>query len=174
MRIKRIRQHCCPVSNRPGRVSVPCANCSFCTRTDKYYSPYFIPLTPAWTGLAFSFICKKEYQLCLKSQPPVRKWSTGTLSAPPQSATFWLYKRVHSCKSTHLSGIKWAISVNRYRWRRCFYPDWFYRDGASTTWCNEACRGRWRVTELGISIRSWLSWFDAENQWFFVLVSVLV
>lgn len=35
------------LSNRPGRVSVPCANCSFCTRTDKYYSPYFIPLTPA-------------------------------------------------------------------------------------------------------------------------------
>ncbi|MDO2886584.1 hypothetical protein Q2V65_27265, partial [Escherichia coli] len=21
----------------------------------------------------------------------------------------------------------------QYRWGRCFYPDWFYRDGASTT-----------------------------------------
>ncbi len=48
MRIKRIRQHCCPALNRPGKISIPCANCSFCTRTGKYYSsPFFIPLTPA-------------------------------------------------------------------------------------------------------------------------------
>ena len=47
MRIKRIRQHCCPVSNRPERISIPCANCSFCNRTGKYHSPDFILLTPA-------------------------------------------------------------------------------------------------------------------------------
>ncbi|EFF9568668.1 hypothetical protein GK051_02300 [Escherichia coli] len=29
-----------------------------------------------------------------------------TLSAQPASATFWLYERVHCCKSTQLSGIK--------------------------------------------------------------------
>ena len=28
MRIKRIRQHCCPVSNRPRRMSVPCVTCN--------------------------------------------------------------------------------------------------------------------------------------------------
>ncbi|MDI4424826.1 hypothetical protein E7V25_22280 [Escherichia coli] len=56
-----------------------------------------------------AFICKKEYRLCLKSQSPVRKWSTGirTLFAQPVSATFWLYERVHYChQSTQLSGIK--------------------------------------------------------------------
>ena len=60
------------------------------------------------TGLAFSFICKKEYRLCQISQSPVRKWSTGirTLSAQPAFATFWLYERVHCCQSTQLSGIK--------------------------------------------------------------------
>ncbi|STI09893.1 Aec78 [Escherichia coli] len=48
---KRIQQHCCPVSNRPERISVPCANCSFSTRTGESHSsshsPDFIPLTPA-------------------------------------------------------------------------------------------------------------------------------
>lgn len=157
-------------------MSLPCAICSFCTRTGEYHSPRFITLTPAWIRLAFSFINQKEKWWCQIPHSPARRWSAGirTLSIPPQSATFWLYERVHCCQSTQLSGIKWAISVNRYRWGRCFYPDWIYRDGASTTWCNGACRGRWRVTELGISIRTWLSWFDAENQWFFVLVSVLV
>ncbi len=57
--------------------SVPCVICSFCTRTGEAHSPDFIPLTPACTGLAFSFICKKEYRLCQISQSPVRKWSTG-------------------------------------------------------------------------------------------------
>ncbi len=28
MRIKRIRQHCCPVSNRPRRMSAPCVTCN--------------------------------------------------------------------------------------------------------------------------------------------------
>ncbi len=32
---------------RPERISVPCANCSFSTRTGESYSPDFIPLTPA-------------------------------------------------------------------------------------------------------------------------------
>lgn len=30
--------------------------------------------------------------------------SIRTLFAQPVSATFWLYERVHCCKSTHLSG----------------------------------------------------------------------
>ena len=47
MRIRRIQQHCCPASNRPGRMSVLFVICSFCTRTGEYHSPYFIPLTPA-------------------------------------------------------------------------------------------------------------------------------
>lgn len=42
-----LRQHCCPVLNRPGKISVPCASCSFQTRTGESHSPYFIPLTPA-------------------------------------------------------------------------------------------------------------------------------
>ncbi len=44
---KQIRQHCCPALNRRGRISIPCANCSFCNRTGESYSPDFIPLTPA-------------------------------------------------------------------------------------------------------------------------------
>lgn len=44
---KWIRQHCCPVLNRPGRISVPCTNCNFCTRTGESHSPDFILLTPA-------------------------------------------------------------------------------------------------------------------------------
>ncbi|GAB0400057.1 hypothetical protein KYE034_30810 [Escherichia coli] len=47
MRIKRIRQHCCPVLNRPGRISVPCTNCNLCTRTGESHSPDSILLTPA-------------------------------------------------------------------------------------------------------------------------------
>ncbi len=47
MRIKRIRQHCCPVLNRRDRMSELCAICSFSTRTGESYSPDFIPLTPA-------------------------------------------------------------------------------------------------------------------------------
>ena len=42
-----IRQHCCPVSHRPGRVSVPCANSNFCTRTSEDHSPDFTSLTSA-------------------------------------------------------------------------------------------------------------------------------
>lgn len=36
-----------PCIEQARRISIPCANCSFCNRTGESYSPDFIPLTPA-------------------------------------------------------------------------------------------------------------------------------
>lgn len=50
------------------------------------------------------------------------------------------YEWLHESYQKWLTGftrhaVSWGVCHpnNRYRWGRCFYPDWFYRDGASTT-----------------------------------------
>ncbi len=77
---KLIRQHCCLVSNRPGRVSVPWPTAASAPEPVSltHYLTHQIHSTDASLNRAGVFIyLRKGYRLCLQSQSPVRKWPTG-------------------------------------------------------------------------------------------------